>query len=76
MNIASRKLIGSVAAMLCALGLVLGTAALQPSLFSDPSARWILGETLVGIFGLGGWQVAKQAQIDQLNGAKPESQPE
>jgi len=58
----SRKLIGSVAAMSHAVGLVLGLAAIRPETFSQSPE--LVGVALAGILGLGGWQVLKQAAVD------------
>ena len=65
-SMASRKLAGAIAGMLSAVGLILGIAAIEPSLFID--AKEVIFTALAGIFGLGGWQVFQQAQIDRVNG--------
>ena len=58
----SRKLIGSVAAMSHAVGLVLGLAAIRPETLTQSPE--LVGVALAGILGLGGWQVLKQAAVD------------
>ena len=61
----SRKLVGSIAAMAGCVALVLGLAAIEPTLFTE--APVLVGTAIAGILGLGGWQVQQQAKID-MNG--------
>ena len=63
----SRKLLGALGAMAAVVSLMLGIAAIEPSLFQ--SSPEIVGGALAGILGLGGWQIGQQAKIDMNGGA-------
>ena len=58
----SRKLFGSVAAMLSIVGEVLGLAAIDPTLLTPE----IVGGSVVALAALGGYQVLRQANNDDI----------
>lgn len=71
---ASRKLAGAIAAMWTAAALLIGLALIDPAILVDN--KELLFVTLGGIFGLGGWQIAKQAQVDQSPNTPPPARDE
>lgn len=60
----SRKLAAAVAAMAGVVGLVLGLAVIEPGLLTD--AKEVVGVAVIGIIGLGGYHMTKQAEVDRL----------
>ena len=67
-KLSSRKLAGVIAAILAIVGLVLGLAVIQPTVFTE--ATEVVLVSIGAIAGLGGFQVYRQAVIDerQLDG--------
>lgn len=57
----SRKLAATVTAIAAITGLVLGLAVLTPAAITSELA----GAAIAAIAGLGGYQVARQARIDE-----------
>lgn len=64
----SRKLVTALAALAAGTGLVLGLAAIDQRVFAD--AKDVVIIALGGIFGLGGWNVLRQAQVDAAAGVE------
>ena len=62
--LSSRKLAGVIAAILGNLGVVLGLAVIYPEALT--TATEVVMLTLAGITGLGGFQVWRQAVIDEM----------
>ena len=65
-TLSSRKLVGLIAAIVGVVGLVLGLAILQPDVFTEATNVVLLA--IAGIVGLGGFQLHRQAIIDEQNG--------
>lgn len=61
-KLTSRKLAGAIAAMLCNLGVVLGAAAI-----GDVDKDIVLS-AMIAITGLGGYQMLRQGNIDDIGG--------
>ncbi len=62
-TLSSRKLVGIIAAIVGVVGLILGLAIIQPDVFTDATNVVLLA--IAGIVGLGGFQVHRQATIDE-----------
>lgn len=62
-TLSSRKLVGVIASILGVVGLILGLAVIQPDVFTEAVNVVLLA--IVGIVGLGGFQVHRQAAIDE-----------
>lgn len=67
-RISSRKLAGSIAAILGVVGLVLGLAVIHPEALTE--ATEVVLTAIVAVAGLGGFQVFRQSVIDHAYGDK------
>lgn len=73
MKLTSRKLAGAIAAMLSVVGLLVAALAygVEEALLAEVSVLGVSGPVvfwaIVGLVGLGGFQILRQARIDERN---------
>ena len=63
MQISSRKLAGVIAAILGVVTIVIGLAFIHPAALTN--AERVVGLAIVGVVGLGGFQIYRQGTIDE-----------